>query len=570
MKSLSEATFKQLAGDVAFAQGLSYYNQGRVGPLQISGQRIDCTVEGTKSYSVVLHHTARQFEGNCNCPASDRFDFCKHCVAASLAYYYQTQTNIEIADNPQGDKVSLYLETLTKPQLVQHLTQLINDDTDLKDHWILRAELASGGLKPAEIRKRITKAIPYRASGLWRYKDVAEYFDSTHNDLSILAPAIEALPPETAIKLVTYALQRFEKTLKNIEDTNSYRQPTARLLQDLFNAVISSSEWDESHRLDELTNLVLEPSFTYEIVNVPYTQLPIIGPDGFRTICKTIEKAWQLLELPEERFGEDYLYYARLERLLVQQARDHNDRELELQILERGALHIERCLELVYLSIDYDDLDRASKWLKFSEQLKRLSVHELYDVETAQIAVWKARGDSEPAVQALWQRFDESESRRDLDKLLETVGDEDVVWLDKAIKLLGSRIDPSSKQQKTQQRVETLACLYIDHGYHEEARQLHNVVNFRSEVILYLVENSELDHNGITLLEEGINLLLQQAYQNVYQDAISTLTQNYNRCSSDYLEDFHAMVRRLYDLPTNKRKTNFIKLLKNEFSGLFR
>lgn len=569
MKTLSEATIKQLAGDQTFTRGLQVFNQGRVGELAIHGTEISASVSDTLNYRVKLHHTSRQFEGSCDCPASDRFDFCQHCVAVALAYYYQTQANQEIAEHPNDEKISAYLNTLTKPELIEQLNNLIKQDSATQDHWLLKAEMASGSLSTAQVRKRITKAVPYKASGLWRFKDVADYFAKVYQDLSLLADAISHQAPAAAFKLIVYALQRLEKTLGNIDDSNGYREPTERLLKTLFTTTLEHEYWPLKSKADELTNLILDPDFDYDIVNIPYAQKDLLGTKGFSQISSTINKAWQLLDVPEERYGDDYYYYARLERMLVSQAQDQNDHERELQLLERSALHIERCLELVYLCIDYQQLERAEKWLRFSEQLKRLSVHEVYDIETAQIALWQASNETELALNALWARFEESESRSDLDKVLAVVGKDDVLWLDRAVKLLGSRIDPADKQMKTQQRAETLACLYIDHGHIEEAKQLHNVVPLRANVLLYLVNNTELNNSTLKLLEYGINQVLQQAYQNVYEDATNELKTQYQRCESDVLPAYHQMLLRLYDKPENKRKTNFIKLLKSEFSHLF-
>ncbi len=569
MKTLSESTFKKLAGGQAFARGLKLYNQGRVGELNINGSQISTIVEGGANYKVTLHHTARQFEGSCECPASDRFDFCKHCVATSLAYYYQTQVNQEIADESSADKLTAYLKTLTKPDLVKELGKLIHQEPTLKDHWILKAELAGGGLSAAEVRKRITKALPFKASGLWRFKEVANYFAQAHSDLSLLSDAITSQAPAAAFKLVVYGLQRLEKTLHTIDDSNGYRFDTEALLSQLFDTVIRHEHWPLKQKVGELTDLILEPNFTYDVINLPYAQLDAIGEHGFDEICKTVDKAWQLLEFPEERYGDEYYYYRRLENLLVEQAQEKKDQERELQVLERGALHVERCLELVYLCIDYEQIDRAEKWLRFSEQLKRLSVNELYEIETAQISFWQASCEFEKAHEALWARFEESEARQDLDKLLKSVGEDDPVWLDRAIKLLGSRIEPRDKQAKTQQRAETLACLYIDHGYVEEAKQLHKVFPLRADVLLYLVSHTSIDEDSISLIEEGVNQLLQRAYQNVYENAIDVLNTHFDRCPTELLERYLAMVFRVYDKPENKRKTNFIKLIKASFKSLF-
>ena len=452
MKVLSESLIKQLSGEQAFTRGLKLFNQGRVGELELSNHEIKAQVDGKVSYNVTLHHTAQVFEGSCDCPASDRFDFCKHCVAASLAYYYQTQSNQEIAETTGNNRIAAYLNTLTKQDLTAALAELIQSNDELIDHWSLKAELASGQLPPAFVRKRITKSIPYKSAGLWRFKEVEAYFGHVYSDLSILIEAIVNQAPDSAFKLTVYAVQRIEKALRNIDDSNGYRHATETLLADLFEKVMMARHWPHKSKVSELTNLILDPDFNYGILNLPYAQLEIIGDSGFDEICKTVEKAWQLLELPDERFGDDYAYYSRLESMLVEQAQDKNDNERELQILERGALHIERCLELVYLCIEYQQIDRGEKWLRFSEQLKRLSIHEIYDIETAQIALWRAKGDTENAEQALWARFEESEARNDLDKLLKVV-DDDLIWVDRAIKLLGKRIEPTDKQSKTQIRL---------------------------------------------------------------------------------------------------------------------
>ena len=159
MKVLSESLIKQLSGEQAFTRGLKLFNQGRVGELELSNHEIKAQVDGKVSYNVTLHHTAQVFEGSCDCPASDRFDFCKHCVAASLAYYYQTQSNQEIAETSGNNRIAAYLNTLTKQDLTAALAELIQSNDELIDHWSLKAELASGQLPPAFVRKRITKSI---------------------------------------------------------------------------------------------------------------------------------------------------------------------------------------------------------------------------------------------------------------------------------------------------------------------------------------------------------------------------------------------------------------------------
>ena len=75
-----------LAGAGPYARGTSYFEDGRVTNLVAHRGRITDTVEGTHPYHVELRATPRLLEGSCNCPASEGFEFCKHCVAVALAF----------------------------------------------------------------------------------------------------------------------------------------------------------------------------------------------------------------------------------------------------------------------------------------------------------------------------------------------------------------------------------------------------------------------------------------------------------------------------------------------------
>ena len=74
----------RLAGKPAFNRGMDYYTGGHVLGFKQKGNMNTADVEGTEIYRVTLKWTSRQLDGTCDCPASDGFDFCKHCVAVTL------------------------------------------------------------------------------------------------------------------------------------------------------------------------------------------------------------------------------------------------------------------------------------------------------------------------------------------------------------------------------------------------------------------------------------------------------------------------------------------------------
>ena len=85
MPSDHQTTLLGLAGEAVYQRGADYFADGRVTRLTTQGERTSATVVGSEPYRVTLRTTARGYDGSCSCPASEGFDFCKHCVAAALA-----------------------------------------------------------------------------------------------------------------------------------------------------------------------------------------------------------------------------------------------------------------------------------------------------------------------------------------------------------------------------------------------------------------------------------------------------------------------------------------------------
>jgi len=572
MKTLSEATFKALAGDDVYERGLAYYNQGRVGALTISNNRISANVEGSHSYSVELQHTAKFFEGSCNCPASDNFDFCKHCVAASLAYYYQTQTNAELADADQDDRLQNYLATLTKPELVEELHKLVLRDSDILDHWHLKAEIASGSLGVPEIRKRITKAIPYKPSGLWRYREVAEYFEQAERALSVLHEPISALEPNDSIKLIVYSAQRLEKTLESVDDSGGYRVGLEERITAWFDALFSSIKWNSKQKANWIIKLLFDDKYKYELFDLPHSVSEHLDDKALKSIYQEIEKNWYKLEPDNEAYSDAHYHYRRLENLLVAHAREQNNLRHEFKILERGAIDVPGCLTLVDRCIENELLEDGEKWLSYSTQISQPDARELYQIESAQIELFKAQKKYAQALEIQWSRFEEQEDLEQFNEALKTANkiQQKQIWLDKGIIYIKDKLVKRDNSQKNRQRAELLTDIYLTNGFIKEAINMSKHYFLRPQTLMTIVNASiEINNKTFRLIEEATNRLLFTANNHIYDEAIKFLEQQFNRLNAQYPNEFKAQVLRIYNEPSNKRKINFVKRLKSAFPDYF-
>ena len=568
MKILSEATFQTLAGDQAYARGLDYYNNGHVGALAIDGSQINVEVQGEETYHVVLHHTAKQFDGSCNCKASDNFDFCKHCVAASLAYYYQTQTHQEIADKADQDPVLPFLNSFTKPQLIEELNQLIQSDQGLHDHWLLRAEIAGGSLNASDIRKRITKAIPYKPSGLWRYAEVATYFSNTEQNIKALEPAIVALSSQQSLKLIIYAIERLEKTLESIDDSGGHRSNLEGLLSRLFHNIFADQSWLDEERVDVITKLVLSDKFSYDLLALPDGVLGLMSAESIKRLYEQLRQTWNKLTPPNKDELLRNSSYNRLEHLLLKNARDQNDVELELEILAKGAVDTDRCLKLVEICIGYRKLEDAEKWLEYASKVQHLRPYDVAAIETQQISLWLAKQDYAKALDSQWVRFEESEAAEDLVPVLKTAHklDKRKEYLDKAITLLDSMIEPYVESPRNRQRAENLVQIYLANKRVGSAIKLANHHTLHPGTWMAVVNAAHQQSPATArLIDRAVSSLISLGANDTYERANWFLHKLYNKSEGQDKEVVRNAIVDIYNRPEHKRKANFIKGLKANF-----
>jgi uncharacterized Zn finger protein len=568
MKSLSETSFKTLAGDAAYASGLDYYNDGRVIELNINDTNIRAKVNGSETYSVTLIHTSKIFEGSCSCPASDHFDFCKHCVAASLTYYYQTQINLEMADDASSDPVDLYLNTFTKPQLVEELLKLIKRDPTQYDHWLLRAELASGNLSSKDLRKRITKAIPYKPSGIWRSQEVAQYFANAEMAIEALEPAVLGLAASEAMKLIVYSIERLEKTMETIDDSSGYRQALEKTFKHWFVSMFDSHEWQSKERSALMCELMLSEKFSYEVLNLPLDVEHILSADDQQNIIANIAKSWAGLTPPEKDKLHNDSLYKRLERILLADARALNNIDRELDILAKGAIDTDRCLNLVSLCIVHQRLAEANKWLEYASQVQTLRPYDVAAIETHQIELWIAEKEFNKAAEAQWARFEESEEFEDLKSVVSTASHyhQERHYVQEGIRYLSSKIEPKKDSPRNRQRVENLVNVYLHYNIVDEATALVLQHKVHPGSLMAVANAAPVISDKVCrVIERAASNLINLGSNETYERANWFLKKLYSKANSKDRAAIKTVIEYIYNQPEIKRKTNFIKGLKANF-----
>lgn len=86
--AIIRTALQKLAGDVYFKRGVDYHNAGTVVQLRIGDHGIAARMQGSEPvpYPVRFWHDEQKLQWGCACPLGDEGAFCKHLVAAGLAY----------------------------------------------------------------------------------------------------------------------------------------------------------------------------------------------------------------------------------------------------------------------------------------------------------------------------------------------------------------------------------------------------------------------------------------------------------------------------------------------------
>ena len=220
---ITRDTLENLAGTAAFQRGEAYFSADSVGQLSDSDDKISAQVEGTETYRVELRDDDGNLGYDCTCPRAAEGHFCKHCVAVGLAWLSgQEDTGGTVPAKTRRDpqrNIRDYLGTQTQETLIELLLDAAKRDTLLHQALTLKAERAAGGSHTAKaFRKAIDKAT--RVRGFIDRREVRGFAANLDQVVASLAELLTADSAAMLVELAEYAIERAEKSLEHIDDSN--------------------------------------------------------------------------------------------------------------------------------------------------------------------------------------------------------------------------------------------------------------------------------------------------------------------------------------------------------------
>ncbi|ALM54347.1 hypothetical protein BJB45_20135 [Halomonas huangheensis] len=398
MSFLSDKHLARLAGGGAFARGEKYYRQGRVRDLDRTGSRIVAVVDGSQVYRADLTLSRNGLDGVCICPASGGFDFCKHCVAAALAY--RAELNGEPVEAPAEKSSS---------------------GKSVGGKAVARESTVEAAIAPAELKKRITAAFPFPRDGLFRYAQVSTYFSRAEPLMDLLESQAPLLSPEQLLKLVDYAQTRLYRALETIDDSGGFRLHCEGTLKELHIEAMQRLDWSAQHKAQYLHEL----SFAHDgreredwYAPIPEAYREVLGDEGMAAFLAILRQQWDAL--PKPPAGSDWSLTFRFSRIrdpLLEDARQRGDLEAVLSLYRKTANQRMDCIHAVRDCIEHQAWDLAEHWLELADEAHSSTGRWQADVDRLRVTLWEHQEKADEAAELQWRIYQQTRELSDYQRL---------------------------------------------------------------------------------------------------------------------------------------------------------
>lgn len=577
-RELLALALKGIAGTAYFARGKTYHDQNRVQWLDENDEGVDARVRGTRDYTVQLWEEGGKIRYNCDCPVGQDGEFCKHCVAAALAWLGETEPQpARPGEAPPKRRSAIedirdYLASLEPDRLIELIVNACRRDDRMREKLLLAAR-GRGDIHAAiktwkEALKRATAVrgyvdygeMPYFVAGI---RDVVNALDSWITDGRAAA----------VVELAEYAVGRVESAMEECDDSNGELGGLLAHIVELHLDACRAASPDPAELAERLFEYELNGHWeTFSSAAELYAE--VLGEPGLARYRRLAEAEWaKVLTLgpgddkSQTWHGNRY----RITQIMETLARRSGDAEALVAVKARDLSSAWRFLQIAEV---YREAGRADKALEWAERgLAAFPQRTDGRLREFLIGEYLQRGRGAEAMTLTWAQFAERSDLGGYTGLKATVRQADgdwPNWRDRALKHLRQDIAREfTERNKTgyarmaaPDRSRLVEVLLSEQDI-EAAWREAETGGCRDELRLRLADLRAEDHpeDSLAIYRRQAASLIEQTNTPAYEQAmvlirkIEPLLRNREGGAQQW-SDYLAELRGKY-----KAKRNFMKLL---------
>ena len=431
--STAIATIERLAGPATFERGSALYQDQAILHFQKSRNTIKASVQsasspGVKAYQVTLTIKANSYDGGCDCPASEGFDFCKHCVAVALQHADKL-AQLEAAQGSSAvDRIQALIEDMDEQQAKNALLTSITQDEESILAWRLRADISlefgmigaddssnqrqtqpligkSKSSVITELKSLITKALPLR--DVWQYNKARAYFQQAQEKSSLIMGLLEYLPAEQAHAVAYQILKRYDKIFERVDDSGGFRFELEHDILAAFATSVQRLTWSASSKANYLISL-----YSPKLDVVEYRDIPagfIAQHDSeLREVFYTHLEKEVIAATTESQSNDDIDVILRIKiQDLCQHYAQQSAYAKAIEVFGQVARDVDDFIQMVEWAIAGND---AASALGFLAQARAEDTYQKFTTQCLALEAGIAglQGDPEAAIGLQWQTYQHS------------------------------------------------------------------------------------------------------------------------------------------------------------------
>jgi len=572
---LTRDALASLAGDLSFARGEEYAASGRVHRLleDAGTGAVTAVVRGTSDYQVRLSAEGRALGGECTCPYAADGMFCKHCVAAGLAWLEGGAERIQAG--PRSRDLARLLRGLDKEQLARILTEEADEHPEMVERLAARAARESAtGKDVVRLHRRLIDRALATGDGV-PYAEAATYFDGVNEQIRALVKLLDAGRAAETLELAEQFIDGLERRLGDVDDSDGQGGEALRWLAELHLRATEAVRPDPAALARRLLERQLRSEHeTFSGALERYAR--VLGEAGIAEYERLAEERWARIPPrgpdPERhkqdlgRAGGDDGQRWRITEVMKDIARRYRDVDRLVAVMERDLSGEWQYLEVAKA---YRDAGRDADALAWAERgAAAFPTETLWPLRQFLIEEYARRGRDRDAVAIAWAQFAERPALNAYQELVRHVPNpERVTWRRKALALLRERVAEAKRQGRRWSWEDPadhspIVSVLLWEG--DALGALHEAEEGGCSADLWLALAERLEAEGpeaaLRIYQAQVDPLVGSGRQDGYERAaellrkVRVLLRRLGRGAE--LAAYHEDVR-----TRHRRKRNFIKLL---------
>ena len=425
----NEDDVRILSGDTYFSRGFDYYIDGAVQDLLETADMVKAIVAGTHDYHVIFGIKLGQFQYGCDCPVGQSSKFCKHLVAAALAWLEQQEkpaTGKRKKKPPQKTDpiktIKDHLADSTKDKLINIIIEQAENDPGLRNQLLSQA-LRSQTVTDIDSHKAfIHNAI--NARGFIDYSGMRRYIRKAWPAVNLLEGLLKDGDVTETADLADYALRLGFTAYGNVDDSDGNLGDILYSIAGLHLEACIQSRPDPKQLAKSLFKLEMKDD--WGIVHFEQYE-KLLGKDGLKQFKQLAEKEWQKVpaKKPTGRTWVGSHEHGIITRLMERIARLECDVESLIAIKKRDLSMPYYYYEIATIYAEDKRHDEALQWAE--KGFKKFKNDQDSRLNEFLITEYQRRKQHDNAMQIAWHQLTDRPSL-DNYRQLKTCADKTKTW----------------------------------------------------------------------------------------------------------------------------------------------